>query len=132
MRSTRKSSPKYKSHYAYMVCTGIMVVSILYPRLQMEDPLTGHGFMPVYNGSAPNYLCIGLKRNSQYKFRVRAQNEEGHSKYSDEVVLCTLPDRPAPPNKPGLKGRVSAYGFKVRWDPPSGMDYVSHQTTLSL
>lgn len=38
--------------------------------LQMEDPSSGHGFLPVYNGSAPNYLCIGLKRNSQYKFRV--------------------------------------------------------------
>lgn len=39
--------------------------------LQMEDPATGHGFLPVYNGSAPHYLCIGLKRNSQYRFRVR-------------------------------------------------------------
>ncbi|XP_035704090.1 fibronectin type-III domain-containing protein 3A isoform X3 [Folsomia candida] len=87
--------------------------------LQMEDPSSGHGFMPVYNGSAPNYLCIGLKRNFQYKFRLRAQNEEGHSKWSDEVVLCTLPDRPCPPHKPQLKGRVNAYGFKVRWDPPS-------------
>lgn len=38
---------------------------------------------------------------------------------SDEVVLCTLPDRPCPPHKPQLKGRVNAYGFKVRWDPPS-------------
>lgn len=50
---------------------------------------------------------------------MRAQNEEGHSKWSEEVVISTLPDRPGPPHKPGLKGRVHAYGFKVRWDPPS-------------
>jgi len=38
--------------------------------LQMEDPSTGHGFLPVYNGNAPHYLCIDLRRNSQYRFRV--------------------------------------------------------------
>jgi hypothetical protein len=38
--------------------------------LQREDPGTGYGFVPVYNGSAPNTLCVELKRNTQYKFRV--------------------------------------------------------------
>jgi len=38
--------------------------------LQMEDPTSGHGFISVYNGNAPNYLCVGLKPNLQYKFRV--------------------------------------------------------------
>ncbi|CAL8127421.1 unnamed protein product [Orchesella dallaii] len=87
--------------------------------LQMEDPSTGHGFLAVYNGSAPQSICIDLKRNTKYKFRLKAQNEEGHSKWSEEVVLSTLPDRPGPPHKPTLKGRVHAYGFKVRWEPPT-------------
>ena len=39
--------------------------------LQMEDPSTGHGFLCVYNGNAPHYTCVGLQRNSNYKFRVR-------------------------------------------------------------
>jgi len=38
--------------------------------LQMDDPASGYGFVPVYNGSAPHYLCIGLKRNTDYRFRV--------------------------------------------------------------
>lgn len=50
--------------------------------------------------------------------QLRAQNEEGPSRWSDEVTLSTLPDRPDPPRKPTLKGRVHAYGFKVKWDPP--------------
>jgi len=49
---------------------------------------------------------------------LRAQNEEGHSRWSDEVSISTLPDRPDPPRKPTLKGRVHAYGFKVKWEPP--------------
>ncbi|CAG7731816.1 unnamed protein product [Allacma fusca] len=87
--------------------------------LQMEDPSTGHGFLCVYNGNAPHYTCIALRRNTQYKFRVKAQNEEGHSKWSEEVTLKTLPGQPGPPHKPCLKGRVHSNSFKVRWDPPS-------------
>ena len=40
--------------------------------LQMEDPNSGHGFLCVYNGSAPHYTCIALKRHTQYKYRVKA------------------------------------------------------------
>ena len=49
---------------------------------------------------------------------MKAQNEEGHSIWSEEVTLKTLPDRPGPPHKPGVKGRVHANSFKIRWDPP--------------
>jgi hypothetical protein len=51
-------------------------------------------------------------------FQLRAQNEEGHSKWSEEVVLATLPDRPGRPNKPSLKGRLGPHGFRVRWEGP--------------
>jgi hypothetical protein len=40
--------------------------------LQMEDPHSGHGFLCVYNGNAPHYTCIALKRQTPYKFRVKA------------------------------------------------------------
>lgn len=65
-------------------------------------------------------LCILITHCIFYLYKqLKAQNEEGHSKWSEEVLLCTLPDRPGPPHKPTLKGRVHAYGFKVKWDPPS-------------
>jgi len=32
--------------------------------------------------------------------------------------LSTLPDRPDPPHKPTLKGRVHSHGFKVKWEGP--------------
>lgn len=38
--------------------------------LQMEDPSTGHGFLSVYSGSNTQFLSVGLKRNTKYKFRV--------------------------------------------------------------
>lgn len=86
--------------------------------LQMEDDATGHGFLTVYNGSELSYKVVNLRRNTEYKFRLQASNDEGNGKWSDVVSYRTLPDQPGPPPKPQLKGRALSNSFKVYWDPP--------------
>lgn len=51
--------------------------------------------------------------------QLRAQNDEGSSRWSEEVTYKTLPSRPAPPSRPSVKGRVHAHSFKVKWEPPN-------------
>ncbi|XP_067007900.1 fibronectin type-III domain-containing protein 3A isoform X2 [Anabrus simplex] len=87
--------------------------------LQMEDLESGHGFLPIYNGKEQHYIREGLRRHTEYKFRLRANNEEGASRWSEEVCYRTLPDRPAAPPRPSVKGRVHAHAFKMKWEPPS-------------
>ncbi|XP_059174236.1 fibronectin type-III domain-containing protein 3A-like isoform X2 [Physella acuta] len=87
--------------------------------LQMEDETTGHGFIPVYNGPNLSYTIRNLRRNTEYRFRLSAKNEEGQSKWSETVCYKTLPERPHPPSKPQIKGKVNPYSFRITWDPPS-------------
>lgn len=87
--------------------------------LQMDDMISGYGFLAVHNGSDTSFLSQGLRRNMAYKFRLQAQNEEGSSPWSDEVSFLTLPDVPGPPLRPATKGRLHPHSFKVRWDPPA-------------
>lgn len=72
----------------------------------------------MYNGKDTEYVCENLKRHSDYKFRLKAQNDGGPSPWSEEVLFQTLPDRPARPTKPVVKGRIHAHSFRLRWDPP--------------
>jgi hypothetical protein len=87
--------------------------------LQMDDRISGHGFLPCYTGPNCHYISTGLRRNTQYRFRLQAENEEGRSPWSDEVCYLTLPDVPGPPLRPASKGRLHPNSFKVRWDSPS-------------
>ncbi|XP_046676648.1 fibronectin type-III domain-containing protein 3A isoform X2 [Homalodisca vitripennis] len=101
--------------------------------LQMDDRDTGHGFLPVYNGKDLSHVCNDLRRHTAYKFRLRAQNEEGSSQWSEEVSYRTLPGRPAPPSRPFVKGRVHAHYFKVKWEPPTdrgGTDITAYTVQL--
>ncbi|XP_064615415.1 fibronectin type-III domain-containing protein 3A-like isoform X3 [Liolophura sinensis] len=86
--------------------------------LHMEDECTGHGFITVYNGPNLSHIVKTLRRNSEYRFKLAARNEEGQGKWSDVVCYKTLPDRPGPPVKPQSKGKVYAQSFRVTWDPP--------------
>ncbi|KAL3846896.1 hypothetical protein ACJMK2_017848 [Sinanodonta woodiana] len=86
--------------------------------LQFEDESTGHGFIPIYNGQNLSFIKDGLRRNAAYKFRLAAKNEEGQSKWSEIVAYHTSPDRPSPPGKPQIKGKIYANSFRVTWDPP--------------
>lgn len=87
--------------------------------LQMEDEGKRHGFLPVYTGRDTEHVCDELFRCSDYKFRLQANNEEGGSRWSEEVVFYTLPEKPLAPSKPNVKGKIHSNSFRVRWDPPS-------------
>jgi predicted phage tail protein len=86
--------------------------------LQMEDEATGHGFLTVYNGPDLSYKIKNLRRNTEYKYRLSGNNEEGSSKWSDVVNYRTLPDRPAVPPRPAVKGKIHAATFRISWDGP--------------
>lgn len=87
--------------------------------LQMNDPKNKYGHMNVYNGRETHHICRGLTCFSDYTFRLRARNDDGISPWSEEVTYRTLPDRPARPSKPVVKGRIHAHCFKLKWEPPS-------------
>ena len=87
--------------------------------LQMDDRMSGHGFLPQYTGANCRHICKGLRSNTQYRFRLRAQNGEGMGPWSEEACYATLPDVPGPPLRVSSKGRLHAHSFKVRWDPPA-------------
>ena len=53
--------------------------------LQMDDQISGHGFLPVYTGSDVQHICNGLRRNARYNFRLQSANLEGKSAWSVEV-----------------------------------------------
>jgi len=88
--------------------------------LQMEDPRTrGHGFLPQYNGPDVEHTLTNLRKNTTYRFKLRAHNEMGASAYSSDVSYTTDPGRPGPPPKPTLKGKVRATSFRVAWNLPA-------------
>lgn len=86
--------------------------------LQMNDPKTKYGHMNVYNGRETYYICQRLSCYSDYTFRLKANNEGGTSPWSEEVTFRTKPDRPDRPSKPVVKGRIHAYSFRLKWEPP--------------
>jgi predicted phage tail protein len=85
--------------------------------LQMNDSSTS--YRPVYNGRDTYCICSGLSNFTEYKFRLRAENDGGQSPWSDEVTYKTLPDRPKEPSKPIVKGRIHAHSFRLKWEPPN-------------
>lgn len=86
--------------------------------LEMEDDTSGYGFKPKYDGDDLTCTVKNLKRSTKYKFRVIAYNSEGKSNPSDAVEFSTCPDKPGPPSKPAVKGKVHAQNFKITWEPP--------------
>lgn len=86
--------------------------------LQMEDSLNGYGFRPVHNGKETRFVCQDLRRNTYYKFRLCAHNDEGSSPFSEVATYPTLPDRPKPPSPPTVKGRPKSSRLVVMWGCP--------------
>uniref|UniRef100_A0A3Q2PSW8 Fibronectin type III domain containing 3Ba n=1 Tax=Fundulus heteroclitus TaxID=8078 RepID=A0A3Q2PSW8_FUNHE len=76
-----------------------------------------NNFYPKYTGENLTCTVQGLKRSTQYKFRLIASNVEGRSSPSEVLVCTTNPDKPGPPSTPRVTG-VTPYGFTVTWDPP--------------
>ncbi|XP_077340400.1 fibronectin type-III domain-containing protein 3A isoform X1 [Lithobates pipiens] len=86
--------------------------------LEMEDETSGYGFKPKYNGDDLVFTVKNLRRSTKYKFRVIAYNAEGKSGPSEVVEFLTCPDKPGPPPKPSVKGKVHAQSVRIVWDPP--------------
>ena len=86
--------------------------------LQMDDLTSGHGFLPQYNGPEVEHIVRGLRRNTSYRFKLRAHNEMGASQYSSVVSYTTKPGRPSPPPKPQTKGKIRSHSFKIQWNVP--------------
>ncbi|OCT67664.1 fibronectin type III domain containing 3C L homeolog isoform X1 [Xenopus laevis] len=86
--------------------------------LEMEEEGSGYGFKPRHNGEELSCTLKNLRRNTSYKFRVFAVNNEGKSNPSDIVEYTTSPDKPGPPGKPSIKGKIHAHSIKVTWDGP--------------
>ncbi|KAM6323352.1 fibronectin type-III domain-containing protein 3a-like isoform 2-T4 [Podargus strigoides] len=47
-----------------------------------------------------------------------AYNSEGKSSPSEVVEHSTNPDKPGPPSKPTVKGKIHSHSVKVTWEPP--------------
>ncbi|KAJ3613314.1 hypothetical protein NHX12_019564 [Muraenolepis orangiensis] len=77
----------------------------------------GVDFHPKYTGESLTCTIQGLKRSTQYKFRLTASNMEGRSGPSEVLVCTTSPDKPGPPPTPCVS-TATPYGFTVTWDPP--------------
>lgn len=87
--------------------------------LQMDDAARGHGFLPVYSGSDRSYVCTGLYRATDYRFRLRSETVDGQGPWSVEVTYRTQPERPGPPGRPAPRGRIHSRAFRLRWEPPA-------------
>uniref|UniRef100_A0A671PQF0 Fibronectin type III domain-containing protein 3B-like n=1 Tax=Sinocyclocheilus anshuiensis TaxID=1608454 RepID=A0A671PQF0_9TELE len=86
--------------------------------LEIQEENVGTEFHPKYTGENLTCTVEGLKRSTQYKFRLIASNLEGRSSPSEVLVCNTSPDKPGPPSRPCIKGPIRPYSFSVKWDPP--------------
>nr|XP_006823015.1 PREDICTED: titin-like [Saccoglossus kowalevskii] len=64
------------------------------------------------------YVVTGLYENSDYKFRIAAENKAGVSKYSESSDLQMTYDVPTAPGKPSVTD-VNATSISLTWTPPS-------------
>lgn len=85
--------------------------------LQMTNQ-GAQGYMNVYYGPEIIYECTRLQRATAYQFRLGSKTDAGQSPWSEEITVSTLPEQPGRPSKPQVKGKIHAYNFKVKWDPP--------------
>ncbi|CAB1327823.1 unnamed protein product [Coregonus sp. 'balchen'] len=97
--------------------TGTLPTCPLAPRLLRAGVSWGTDFHPKYTGDNLTCTVQGLKRSTQYKFRLIASNVEGGSKPSEVLVCTTSPDKPGPPSPPRVAS-ATPYGFTITWDPP--------------
>ncbi|KAG7487384.1 hypothetical protein MATL_G00022640 [Megalops atlanticus] len=96
-------------------CTADEVITYT---LEIQEENNGTEFHPRYSGEKLTCTVDGLKRSTQYKFRLVASSSEGRSSPSAVLVCNTSPDKPGTPTEPRVKGAVTPHSFCVTWDPP--------------
>uniref|UniRef100_A0A3Q2QSN5 Neogenin 1b n=1 Tax=Fundulus heteroclitus TaxID=8078 RepID=A0A3Q2QSN5_FUNHE len=101
--------------------------------LSWDKPLTGNGEILSYklyytdrsvgteedvDIDGQSYTLAGLKKNTEYSFRVVANNKHGPGVSTEDVIVRTLSDVPsAPPQNLTLEVQNSK-SIVVRWQPP--------------
>ncbi|MEQ2229647.1 hypothetical protein ILYODFUR_020930, partial [Ilyodon furcidens] len=101
--------------------------------LSWDKPLTGNGEILSYklyytdrsvgteedvDIDGQSYTMAGLKKNTEYSFRVVANNKHGPGVSTEDVIVRTLSDVPsAPPQNLTLEVQNSK-SIMVRWQPP--------------
>ncbi|XP_061671261.1 neogenin 1a isoform X3 [Syngnathoides biaculeatus] len=101
--------------------------------LSWEKPLTGNGEVLSYkvyytdksfgneqdvDVNGLSYTMTGMKKNTQYSFRVVANNKHGPGVSTDDIMVRTLSDVPsAPPQNFTLEVQNSK-SIMLRWQPP--------------
>ncbi|KAM9861346.1 neogenin 1a [Aulostomus maculatus] len=101
--------------------------------LTWDKPLTGNGEILTYklyytdkilgneqdvDVDGQSYTMTGLKKNSEYSFRVVANNKHGPGVSTDDIIVRTLSDVPsAPPQNFTLEVQNSK-SIMLRWQPP--------------
>uniref|UniRef100_A0A3P9NI66 Neogenin 1b n=1 Tax=Poecilia reticulata TaxID=8081 RepID=A0A3P9NI66_POERE len=96
--------------------------------LSWDKPLTGNGEILSYklyytdrsdvDIDGQSYTMAGLKKNTEYSFRVVANNKHGPGVSTEDVMVRTLSDVPsAPPQNLTLEVQNSK-SIMVRWQPP--------------
>ncbi|CAM4921556.1 unnamed protein product [Rotaria socialis] len=103
---------------------GIKHLTLLWTKRLMDETFTlqmndeSNYFRNKYSGSLLTYTVTDLYRNTEYRFRLAAHNQEGQSNYSQIATYKTVPDRPDTPAKPRIKGQIQATQCRIVWDPP--------------
>uniref|UniRef100_A0A3Q3VVC7 Uncharacterized protein n=1 Tax=Mola mola TaxID=94237 RepID=A0A3Q3VVC7_MOLML len=101
--------------------------------LSWDKPVTGIGEILTYklyytdksvgdeqdvDVDAQSYTMTGLKKNTEYSFRVVANNKHGPGVSTDDIIVRTLSDVPsAPPQNLTLEVQNSK-SIMLRWQPP--------------
>uniref|UniRef100_A0A8C5HKZ9 Fibronectin type-III domain-containing protein n=1 Tax=Gouania willdenowi TaxID=441366 RepID=A0A8C5HKZ9_GOUWI len=97
--------------------------------LEIQEDNSGNDFHPKYTGENLTCTVQGLKRSTQYKFRLVASNMEGKSSPSEVLVCTTNPDKPGPPSTPCVTA-ATPDGFTVTWDSPVTEDVCEDECVL--
>ncbi|MCD4774026.1 MAG: fibronectin type III domain-containing protein [Bacteroidales bacterium] len=80
------------------------------------------GYENLNVGNVTTYPVTGLNPDTDYFYRLRAENASGTSGNSNVISLTTLPDIPLPPNALPA-GIITHTTFNANWDPSVSADY---------
>ncbi|XP_069561698.1 neogenin 1a isoform X3 [Brachyistius frenatus] len=101
--------------------------------LSWDKPLTGNGEVLTYklyytdktfgdeqdiDTNSQSYTMTGLKKNTEYSFRVVANNKHGSGVSTDDIIVRTLSDVPSAPPQNLTVEVQNSKSIMLRWQPP--------------